>query len=163
MGDSRFETVCLVCTSQGITPLAENKRGTVMKKPKYRLKSIESLGNSNDTSANLYMSMLTSPAYFKLSNGAVRLYNYCKAQLYAEKRKPVPQIRQLNETQLSYCFTMNKSKWLNLYHIYNSDNGQFYKDMEQLIELGFVELVESGKTNRSKNIYMLSDKWKEIR
>ena len=31
MGDSRFETVCLVCTSQGITPLKENKRGTIMK------------------------------------------------------------------------------------------------------------------------------------
>ena len=130
---------------------------------KYIPQSFESLGNSNDTSANIYISMLTSPAWQSLTHNAQVLYIYCKAQYYAEKRKPIPQIRQLNDTHLKRCFTMNKSKWLDLYHIYNSDNGQFNKDMAMLIENGFVEVIESGKTSRTKSIYMLSDKWKEKR
>ena len=35
--------------------------------------------------------------------------------------------------------------------------------MAMLIENGFVEVIESGKTSRTKSIYMLSDKWKEKR
>jgi hypothetical protein len=54
---------------------------------------------------------------------------------------------------------MNKSKWKDLYKIYKSDNGQFNKDIKELIEGGFIELIETGKLTRTKNIYMLSDKW----
>ncbi len=130
---------------------------------KYIPQSFESFGNSTDTSANIYMSMLLSPAWLSLTKNAQVLYVYCKSQYYAEKRKPIPQVRQLNDTQLKMCFTMNKSKWLELYHIYNSDNGQFNKDMAMLVEYGFIEVVESGKTSRTKSIYMFSDKWKEKR
>lgn len=132
-----------------------------MKRVKYIPKSFESLGKSNDTSANIYMSMLLSPAWQSLTKNAQVLYLYCKAQYYAEKRKPKPQVRQLNETQQKMCFTMNKSKWLALYHIYNSDNGQFNKDMKMLIDYGFIEMIENGKTSRTKSIYMFSDKWQE--
>lgn len=134
-----------------------------MIRAKYTPKSFESLGNSNDTSANIYMSMLLSPAWQSLTKNAQVLYLYCKAQYYAEKRKPKSKIRQLNETQQKMCFTMNKSKWLDLYHIYKSDNGQFNKDMKMLIDYGFIEIVESGKTSRTKSIYMFSSKWQEKR
>lgn len=134
-----------------------------MKRVKYIPKSFESLGNSNDTSANIYVSMLLSPAWQSLTKNAQVLYLYCKAQYYAEKRKPKPQFRQLNETQQKMCFTMNKSKWLDLYHIYNSDNGQFNKDMKMLIDYGFIEVIESGKTSRTKSIYMFSNNRREKR
>ena len=119
MGDSGLQTVCLVSTSQGITPLQENNGSVFMKKwKKYIPQGFESFGYSNDTSANIYLSMLVSPAWLALTKNAQILYVYCKSQYYAERRKPIPQIRQLNDTQLKRCFTMNKSKWLDIYHIY---------------------------------------------
>ena len=131
------------------------------KRKKYKPKSFESTGIGSDTSSNIYVSMLLSNSWQQLSKNAQILYVYCKAQYYAEKTIPKPKVAQLTEQQLDKCFTMNKSKWLHLYKIYKSDNGQFNKDIEQLIQLGFVELVECGKTTRTKNIYMLSDKWQQ--
>ena len=128
------------------------------KKEHYRPKPFESDGNSSDTSANIYVSMATSKSWQALSKNAQLLYVYCKMQYYAEKRKPKPEFRQLTEQEQKQCFTMNKSKWKDLYHIYTNDS-QFYKDMGLLIEYGFVELLESGRTTRTKNIYMLSNKW----
>jgi hypothetical protein len=129
---------------------------------KYEPKSFESDGNSSDTSANIYMSMLMSYAWQQLSKNAQVLYVYCKAQYYAEKKKPKTEHQQLTEQEQRQCFTMNKSKWQKLNNIYKSDNGQFNKDMKQLIYYGFVELLEGGKNVRKKNIYMLSNKWKGI-
>ena len=130
------------------------------KKERYIPKSFESDGNSSDISANIYMSMLMSEKWKALSKNAQVLYLYCKAQYYAEKRKPVPQERALSEQEQRQCFTMNKAKWQNLYGIYSNER-QFYKDMNMLIENGFIELIENGKTTRTKSIYMLSNKWKE--
>ncbi len=126
---------------------------------KYVPKQFESSSPQFDTSANIYMSMLMSAAWQSLNAGAKMLYMYCKAQYYGEKRKPKPDFRQLTEQEQQQCFTMNKSKWKDLYHIYTNDR-QFYKDMSLLIKSGFIELIESGKNTRTKNIYMLSDKWK---
>lgn len=130
---------------------------------KYQPKPFESDGNPSDTSANIYMSMLMSYAWQQLSKNAQVLYIYCKSQYYAEKRKPKTEHKVLTEQEQRQCFTMNKSKWQKLYKIYNSDNGQFNRDMKQLIDFGFVELVEGGKNVRKKNIYMLSDKWKSAK
>ena len=130
------------------------------KKEKYIKKSFESDLSTNDTSANIYMSMLLSPKWHELSKNAQVLYIYCKAQYYAEKKKPQPLNRQLTEQEQQQCFTMNKSKWQGLYKIYTNER-QFYKDMEMLIEYGFIELIENGKHTRTKSIYMLSNKWKE--
>lgn len=129
---------------------------------KYKPKKFESTQNPSDTSANIYMSMLMSPNWMALTKNAQVLYVYCKAQYYAEKRKPELNPlnpRKLTEDEKSRCFTMNMSKWNDLYHIYNKNQNQFQKDMRQLIEYGFVELIEDGSTTRTKSIYMLSDKW----
>lgn len=126
----------------------------------YEKKSFESDLSSSDTSANIYMSMLMSESWQKLSKNAQVLYLYCKAQYYAEKKKPKLEHRVLTEQEQKQCFTMNKSKWSKLYKLYTNDR-QFYKDMNMLIEFGFVELLENGKSSRTKSIYMLSNKWKE--
>lgn len=128
-------------------------------KTKYMPKPFESDGSSSDTSANIYISMLTSESWQALSKNAQVLYLYCKAQYYAEKQKPKPAIITLSEQQQKQTFTMNKSKWQSLYKIYKSDNGQFNKDMQMLIDYGFVEVLQSGQNTRSKSIYLLSDKW----
>lgn len=137
--------------------MSRKKREVYVKKP------FESNCTSSDTSANIYVSMLMSENWQKLTKNAQILYVYCKAQYYAEKQKPKPRYIILSEQEQRQCFTMNKSKWKDLYNIYSSDNGQFNKDIKQLIEYGFIELVESGWGTRTKNIYMLSNKWQEKR
>lgn len=128
------------------------------KKP-YQPKPFESDGRAGDTSANIYVSMLVSPAWKGLSNGAKLLYVYCKAQYYAEKEKPLPRYETLTESERVRCFTMPKEKWATLYELYGSPN-TFLRDMEQLLKGGFIELVENGKTTRTKNVYMLSERWR---
>ena len=121
------------------------------KRAVYQKKPFESNGSTSDTSSNIYMSMLTSPAFRDLSAQQARLYLFCKAQYYAEKKKP-------NDDPL--CFTMNKSKWSALYGLYDGNNGHgFRRDMEALIEHGFIICVECGAITRTKSIYRFSSEW----
>lgn len=121
------------------------------KRTAYQKKLFESTGSTSDTSSNIYMSMLTSPAFRDLSAQQVKLYLFCKAQYYGEKRKP-------NDDPL--CFTMNKSKWSGLYGLYDANNGYgFRRDMETLIEHGFVVCIECGALTRTKSIYRFSSEW----
>ena len=131
------------------------------RKERYRPKVFESMGNSDDVSANIYMSMLMHENWKALTKNQQILYVYCKAQMYAEKRKPKPAVRQLNETEQKLLFTMNRTKYVNLYGLYSDGNRQsFVKDMQALIDYGFVDLIESNGHNFKKNIYMLSDNWR---
>lgn len=119
--------------------------------PKYIKKPFESTGKSNDVSANLYASMLTSPAWLDLTAQQKTLYAYCKLQLYGEKQKP---------TEDPTTFTMNQSKWADRYRLYKKNNFKgFSRDMEALILHGFVVCVECGATTRTKSVYKLSSSW----
>ena len=123
------------------------------RKTPYQKRPFESIGTSNDTSANLYMSMLLSDAWRALTAQQQRLYLYCKAQYYAEKQKP-------NGDPL--CFTMNQSKWCGLYGLYEKTNAKgFYRDMAALIEAGFVTCTECGAATRTKSIYRFSSMWQK--
>jgi len=118
----------------------------------YVPKAFESNGAKSDTSANIYMSMLMSTAFMELNPRQKTLYLYCKAQQYAEKH-----------TEEQEQFTMNRSKWNNLYHLYsNGNSGSFYKDMSRLIEVGLVDCVSCGADSRQKSIYRLSSRWHEF-
>ena len=73
------------------------------KKP-YQPKSFESTGISNDTSSNIYESMLLAPAFQDLSKNQRLLYVCMKAQYYG-KRKPGkdnPEIESLQGDDLFY-------------------------------------------------------------
>lgn len=123
------------------------------RKTAYQKKPFESTGASNDTSSNIYTSMLLSDAWRSLTAQQQRLYLYCKAQYYAEKQKP-------NGDQL--CFTMNQSKWCSLYGLYEKSNAKgFYRDMAALIENGFVTCAECGAATRTKSIYRFSSMWQQ--
>lgn len=127
-----------------------SKRG----KP-YLKKSFESSGASSDTSANIYCSMINSAAWLDLTASQKVLYVTCKAQYYAEKKKP---IQDDNTT-----FTMNKSKWSEKYQLYTANNQRgFQRDISALISHGFISCVKNGATTRSKSIYRFSDKWQHF-
>lgn len=121
------------------------------RKQPYQKKQFESTGISNDVSANLYLSMLTSPAWLDLSAQQKTLYVYCKLQLYAEKRKP---------TDDTTTFTMNQGKWAEKYKLYKTNNFKgFARDMAALIDHGFIICVASGAFTRTKSIYRFSSMW----
>lgn len=123
------------------------------KKQPYRKKPFESTGSSSDTSANIYMSMMLSPAWKDLTANQQRLYLYCKGQYYGEKQNPGGD---------PLCFTMNQSKWADRYGLYKRNNAAgFIRDMTALITHGFVTCATCGANTRSKSIYRFSDMWQQ--
>lgn len=124
-------------------------------------------GKVKDVSANIYISMLQSQAWHNLTSKQKELYLYCKAQYYGEiKNKDEHLTAKEKESEenidISKRFTMNKSKWCEIYGLYtDSTQRYFYSDMKALVENGFVRVVEKGQNSRTKNIYELSDKWRE--
>lgn len=97
------------------------------------------------------MSMLKSPAWMSLKPRAKVLYLYMKAQYYGVKEKNKPEQNPL-------YFVFNQAMWKTTYKLY-TNNKSFYEDRDQLIEKGFIEIIETGKLTRTKNIYKFSDKW----
>ena len=129
------------------------------KKRAYVKRDFESTGASSDVSANLYASMLLSPAWRGLTASQQRLYTYCKLQLYGEKKKPKTEDYPDGNERF---FTMNKLKWSKTYGLYRENNAAaFYRDMAALVDAGFVVVVESGRLTRTKSIYALSGAWKD--
>ena len=123
------------------------------RKLKYQKKGFESMGGGSDTSANIYMSMLLSPAWLDLTANQQRLYVACKAQYYGEKKKPFGD---------PLAFTMNRSKWCLLYKLYTDKNrSSFYRDRDALISHGFVRVLENGRLTRTKTIYSFWDMWQK--
>lgn len=122
----------------------------VKRKRTYEKKPFESTGLSSDVSANLYKSMLLSTAWKALSPKQQQLYMFCKLQLYSEKKKPLERVE---------CFTMNRAKVID-YGLYSDGNrGGFVRDMQSLIEKGFVDCISDGSASRSKTIYAFSARW----
>lgn len=129
------------------------------KKKAYRPKTFESSGKSNDTSANLYESMLLSAAFMDLTPKQRLLYVYMKAQYYG-KRKPGkdnPGIESLQGDELFY-FPRTLAEKYNLYT--RSNNRQFYNDIKAIEEHGFIKTISSGKATKTKSIYKFVGAWK---
>jgi len=121
------------------------------KKP-YVPKPFESSRGSKDISAPIYASMVQSSAWLKLSNNARVLYMYMKLQKYGAK--DIPGWDEL-------CFYFNASMYTEVYKLY-TNRTQFRKDRQQLIDNGFIEIMEDGTLTRTKNIYRFSDKWQTL-
>ena len=126
------------------------------KKP-YTPKTFESTGINGDVSANVFRSMIESPAWMDLTGNQKALYITCKLQLYGvpRKRKPDP------DDELT--FYMNKHLWADKYHLYDRENGKgFRRDMGALISHGFISCVERGEVTRTRNIYKLCSMWRKF-
>ena len=101
------------------------------------------------------MSMLLSPAWKELSANQQRLYFYCKAQEYSEHTKPTTEDFPFGN---ELYFTMNKTKWNNLYGLYGTNNQDgFMRDRDALIKFGFIGVVENGY--KTKTIYRFRSAW----
>lgn len=124
------------------------------KRAKYQPKPFESSGASSDTSANLYMSMLTSAAFKALTAQQKVLYLYCKSQYYGEKHHPGGE---------ADCFYMNQSMWSDLFQLYDKSSNKtgFRRDRDALIEKGFIACVEDGSPTRTKSVYRFSFMWQK--
>lgn len=126
----------------------------------YKAGSFESTGNSKDTTASIYNSMLTHPAFTSLKTRQKILYVYIKLQLYG-KRKPKHDFPEVEEVASDLCFYLNHAAVVDYGLYVESNHKDFYKDMQELEEHGFIEKISSGKTHRKKNIYKFSSKWQE--
>lgn len=122
----------------------------------YERKSFETLkpgqsDTSNEPYAALYVTMITSGAYRNLSHGARDLYTVMKLQYLSKQNgKAGLQPEQFyfnNAMQKKFGFT-NKT--------------QFIKWREELKENGFIDIVECGRTTRTKSIYAFSDRWHAV-
>lgn len=127
------------------------------KKP-YKPKPFESVGKPNDTSANIYETMLLSPAFMDLSKNQRLLYLYMKAQYYG-KRKPgkdFPEMELFQGDDLFY-FPMGTAEKYQLYR--KANHKAFYDDVHNLESHGFIKTVSNGKTTKRKSIYQFSGEW----
>lgn len=107
-----------------------------------------------ETSANIFESMLRSPAYMRLTDKQRNLYVVCKAQYYGKRKPSKDYGTEIFDDQ---CFYLN---WEGVQHygLYK-DHSHFYRDMSALIAAGFIERVSSGAGKREKSIYRYSSKW----
>ena len=130
------------------------------RKGKYTPKAFESDGRSNDTSANIYESMLTSEAWKDLSSQERDMYICMKAQYYG-KRKPSKdkQYKELPSVSIDetcFWFPYNYTKKYGL----PTNKKDFYKRIKNLINHGFIQSVINGKCNQQNSVYKLSSNWK---
>ena len=94
--------------------------------------------------AKITYSMMGSKAWHSLSPSQMGLYILFKAKF-----------RGNNLHNIS--FPRSEYKEIKTY----SNQRTFYRDLDALIEAGFIIVVSSGKTTRTPNIYGLSEMWKK--
>lgn len=126
---------------------------------KYVPKSFESIGGTSDTSANIYESMLNSAAFKELTKNQRLLYIYMKAQYYG-KRKPgkdFPDVEHLQGDEMFY-FNLSLAEKYGLYS--RGNHMQFYNDVKNLQEHGFIQVVSNGRSTKSRSIYKFIGDWK---
>lgn len=115
---------------------------------------------ANDTSANIYESMLTSPAFTDLTKNQRFLYVCMKKQYYG-KRKPGRDFPDVERFQGDELFYFNRSLAVDKYKLYkDGGRSEFYADIKALERHGFIETVSSGKETKSRSIYRFSGDWK---
>lgn len=102
--------------------------------------------------------MLRSKAFMSLSNNAKVLYIYMRCQFKSAERAYEP---------IDNVFYFNKGVWIDdenhpkSYRLYKN-GGQFARDLKQLVDCGFVEVVMRRKMTREKNVYRLVNTWKQF-
>lgn len=108
--------------------------------------------NKKEPFASLYVTMLTSEAWRNLSLGARNLYTYMK--LEATGTDPEKKFQKENLKPEQFYFNRAVCKKYGF-----SNPNQFGKWRDELVEHGFIDLVECGRWTRTKSIYALSDRW----
>lgn len=118
----------------------------------------------NDTYARMTDSLLLSPAFYDLKPHEQALYFFMRQQEFG-KRKPN---RDYNEESPEWDIIKNELCFYFPWHTakayskrYKDTSSRLYKDIDVLIEHGFIEKVLNGRSARSNNVYKYSDKWQK--
>ena len=96
--------------------------------------------------------MMQSPAWKALSRSARYLYIEFKAKYTAKYSSD----QLISENARDLSFPASEAGML------YGDLRTFRADVDALINCGFIDLVESGQTTRTANIYGLSERWKQF-
>jgi len=108
--------------------------------------------------------MLESAAYKALTPRQQILYIYCRNEEFHPKRfkpdKSDPKQFYFNEAIWSDKIDPEtKRQGYGLYSL--NHPAHFYRDMDALIMYGFIKCIYPGATQKQRNIYKYSDKWKQ--
>ncbi len=129
------------------------------RKKSYIPKAFESTGVLNDTSANIYGSMIESPAFKDLSKNQRLLYVYMKKQYYGTRKpgRDFPDMEQLQGDDLFY-FNLALAVKYNLYS--RSNKRQFYTDIKALVSHGFIKNMTPENKTILRSVYKFIGEWK---
>lgn len=118
----------------------------------------------NDSYARITDSLLLSEAFKDLKPHLQMLVIYMRNQDFG-KRKPN---RDYSETSSVWEFVKDDRCFYFPWHTaksytdrYKNNSGRLYRDINVLIEHGFIELSLNGRNTRKNNIYKFSDKWQQ--
>ena len=127
-----------------------SRKGVYERKP-FETKRPGKSDQSNEPYVALYVTFLTSGAWRNLSHGARSLYTYMKLQYMGKSNRDAG----LQPEQ----FYFNRA----MYEGYGFKNrNQFCKWRDELIQQGFIKVIECGRTTRTKSIYAFSADWQEV-
>ena len=107
----------------------------------------------------------SSAAYLSLSTDARGLLLACDNEAWEierghECRKPKVTMPDGEETVMAWTFTMNRWKIINKYKLFPDKSRRTTNAFKELVDKGFIELIASGKSSRTSNIYRMIGKWK---
>lgn len=116
-------------------------------------------GKTGDHFQPLFASLMRSPAFTDMRKGSRLLLMACMTEADGEAAK-----ENVNPDTGAYngsYFYMNRHLYADVYNLYDAANGTgFRRDMEDLVDHGFVEVVVRGRGRGIKNLYKLSSKWR---
>lgn len=120
----------------------------------------------SDTYARITDSLLLSEAFQDLKPHIQMLYIFMREQEIG-KRKPN---RDFDETSSVWeavrseqCFYFPWHTAKSYSNRYKGNSSRLYKDIDVLIEHGFIEKTMSGRATRDNSVYKYSDKWQQWR
>ena len=107
----------------------------------------------------LYRDMFTSPAWKSLSLRQRGLYLAFKER-YQEKRAD-GKIISSNKDEIHFSAAEATKPGPNGEKPLYGDQHTFFKDLDALIDAGFIRVVQTGYYTRSATVYGFSDRWKQ--
>jgi hypothetical protein len=107
----------------------------------------------------LYHDMLTSPAWGSLSLRQRGLYLAFKG-LYKEKRAD-GKIISSNKDEIHFSGQEATKPGSDGEKPLYGDQHTFFKDLDALIDAGFIRVVQTGYYTRSATVYGFSDRWRK--
>lgn len=110
-------------------------------------------------------SMLNSPAFRALTANQLRLYLFAKfewwrtanteggPEFYPTARWPDSDEVKPGDFYLNRALLVNKG-------LYNSKNDRYKKDLQALVEKGFLDVIVRSRGKYQKSVYRMSSRWK---